>query len=310
MSEQATTGATMNPAVTPGDDAQTKSLCSQDMDASGLPAWGSAKDASVIVGVEVNGSWGHDAVGDSGLPQPTGATLYLVRRPGHHAVTPDRQTVFVSGGFGDTPWLVSGQIEQDRVPDFLNHDVTNLDAWADFGLTVSTDSVVLVCTNGKRDLCCAVRGRPVLDAAAAAEPDRVWEVSHIGGHRFAPTAIHLPTGQTFGRLSPDDGVTLARAGRSGTLPAHLFDHLHHRGRTDLKPAARVAETFWRSKTHTYSLLPAVPFDTDQRTVDAGNVRMPDGQVLHVHAESGPELRDSCAKLPKASSYFVAEVLPE
>ena len=30
---------------------------------------------------------------------------------------------------------------------------------------------------------------------------RIWRSSHIGGHRFAPTAITLPDGRYYGRLS-------------------------------------------------------------------------------------------------------------
>lgn len=66
---------------------------------------------------------------------------------------------------------------------------------------------ILVCTHGMRDRCCARFGRPLFrDAARSAERDklpntRVWKVSHIGGHRFAPTAISFPDGRYYGRLS-------------------------------------------------------------------------------------------------------------
>ncbi len=69
--------------------------------------------------------------------------------------------------------------------------------------TPHPDPVILVCTNAKRDRCCAVLGRSLaLDLADAVAPGAIdlWEADHLGGHRFAPTAVVLPTGYVYGRL--------------------------------------------------------------------------------------------------------------
>ena len=58
------------------------------------------------------------------------------------------------------------------------------------------DPTLFVCTNGARDACCALKGRALLDAL----PDSVWEISHLGGHRFAPTALRFPDGLALARL--------------------------------------------------------------------------------------------------------------
>ena len=74
---------------------------------------------------------------------------------------------------------------------------------------------VLVCTHGSRDRCCGVLGgaifaqlknqlRPIL-------PDAVWQVSHLGGHRFAPTALCLPLGLLLGRVEAQDVSNIAQA---------------------------------------------------------------------------------------------------
>ncbi len=57
---------------------------------------------------------------------------------------------------------------------------------------------VLVCTHGRRDVCCGGRGMELLGTLAGAptfgQPGvRLWRTSHTGGHRFAPTAIALPS---------------------------------------------------------------------------------------------------------------------
>jgi hypothetical protein len=66
----------------------------------------------------------------------------------------------------------------------------------DSGATATSD--VLVCTHGRRDACCGARGMELLgalgDAPTFGHPGvRLWRTSHTGGHRFAPTAIALPS---------------------------------------------------------------------------------------------------------------------
>ncbi|MEL6491250.1 MAG: sucrase ferredoxin [Cyanobacteria bacterium J06555_13] len=70
-----------------------------------------------------------------------------------------------------------------------------------------TQQDLLVCTHGMRDKCCARFGQPFFREATRSAKQgnlpntRVWQVSHIGGHRFAPTAISLPDGRYYGRLT-------------------------------------------------------------------------------------------------------------
>ena len=78
---------------------------------------------------------------------------------------------------------------------------------------------VLTCVNGRRDACCAKWGRPVATAAADVDSNIAWQTSHLGGHRFAPTALVLPHGTHYGWLCPDDMAELIAAHRQG----HLYD---------------------------------------------------------------------------------------
>ena len=81
---------------------------------------------------------------------------------------------------------------------------------------------VLVCTHGTRDRCCATFGYPVYNRLRRAferdpaDASRVWRVSHIGGHRFAPTLIDLPDGRSWGHLDAEAVDRLAQ--RDGSLP--------------------------------------------------------------------------------------------
>ena len=77
--------------------------------------------------------------------------------------------------------------------------------------------LLLTCVNGRRDACCAKWGRPVAEAAAETAPEGAWQSSHLGGHRFAPTALVLPHGTHYGWLRPDDLPDLMAAHRRGQL---------------------------------------------------------------------------------------------
>ncbi len=98
----------------------------------------------------------------------------------------------------------------------------------------------LVCTNGARDPCCAIRGPAVAAALERVRPGQVYECSHLGGHRFAANLLVLPDGLCFGRLDPRTAVALLEELDAGRLP---LDHL--RGRTTLAPRQQAAEILLR-----------------------------------------------------------------
>ena len=124
---------------------------------------------------------------------------------------------------------------------------------------------LLICTNGRRDVCCAVRGRPLAAHAARLGPGRVWEVSHTGGHRFAPTAVLLPWGQTFARLDERTAGWVLEASDTGHVPRELLGAIHDRGRSPLPAPAQCAESHVRALIEETRLgaLWAVPSAADE-----------------------------------------------
>ncbi|HEV2129345.1 MAG TPA: sucrase ferredoxin [Thermomicrobiales bacterium] len=67
---------------------------------------------------------------------------------------------------------------------------------------------LLICTRGTVDACCATFGYPIYKllramADGAPNPTRAWRCTHFGGHRFAATALDLPTGRYWGHLNPE-----------------------------------------------------------------------------------------------------------
>ena len=98
------------------------------------------------------------------------------------------------------------------------------------------DSMVLVCTHGKRDRCCAKFGMALFNAAAKVS-DAVWQTTHLGGHRFAATALVLPVGMSYGRLQPEDARTWLDAEAQG----EIFDLAKTRGRNAYSKHVQAAE---------------------------------------------------------------------
>lgn len=105
----------------------------------------------------------------------------------------------------------------------------------------ATDEIIVgVCTNAKRDRCCAVRGRPVATALYERFGSTVTEISHLGGHRFAATMLVLPSGYSYGLLDPATAGTIVMAALDG-----LVHPLGLRGRADLSAPAQAADAHWR-----------------------------------------------------------------
>jgi hypothetical protein len=108
------------------------------------------------------------------------------------------------------------------------------------GAPTSSERRYLVCTNGARDPCCAIRGPAVAQALERVRPGQVYECSHLGGHRFAANVLVLPDGLCFGRLDARSAPALADELDAGRLP---LEHL--RGRTAFEPEQQAAEILVR-----------------------------------------------------------------
>jgi len=82
---------------------------------------------------------------------------------------------------------------------------------------------ILICTHGSRDRCCSRFGNPLYHQALKIVEERwlnhirIWQASHIGGHRFAPTAIDFPEARYYGYL--DQASLTSVLTRIGSLQA-------------------------------------------------------------------------------------------
>lgn len=194
--------------------------------------------------LEHPGPWGEVALRDSRLPEPTrdhlrrrahgaGVRVLLVRRPGRTVAGSTRVFAVRTGAWCET-------VSLDRVEDVASLDLDALGAGRSLGLDPGPERLVLVCTHGRHDPCCAERGRPLALELSRLAPDDVWECSHLGGDRFAGNVLVLPEGLGFGWVAPERGPALLDQLADGLLDLDLM-----RGRATLSMAAQFAELHLR-----------------------------------------------------------------
>ncbi|WP_460070309.1 sucrase ferredoxin [Streptomyces sp. YKOK-I1] len=194
------------------------STCATDSRNLGEPMPGTAATASTWLLLEQAGPWGAKALTSSHLDpvlgraleaaaKDTGVRIALIRRPGRHAdpgLPPPVRHVYAAHTAPGNVWLRTATTTDPAR--LLDLDFAALGRGDHRGFDTalhggphSGDPLALVCTNGKRDRCCALLGRPLAAELAASGVPGVWEVTHLGGHRFSPTVLVLPHGYVYGR---------------------------------------------------------------------------------------------------------------
>jgi hypothetical protein len=181
--------------------------------------------------VEYSGHWPHEPLDAAvlagplrehlaaqlgGLPR---SRLLLIKRPGRRTHT-GVQVVY--GTTTEAGGELRG-LEVERHEDLLDLDLAGSPG------RLLDHPLLLVCTHGIRDRCCARYGQSLLrEVVHHAERHWVWQASHVGGDRFAGNLVVLPEGLYFGRVGEEDGdvVRILEAYRAGRI-----DLARYRGRS-------------------------------------------------------------------------------
>ncbi|WP_069465762.1 sucrase ferredoxin [Actinacidiphila rubida] len=256
--------------------------------------------------IEQPGPWGAKALRASHLNAAVGRDLErltdgsgvrpaLIRRPGRHADLhrPTRHRVLLAHTAPHDPWIRTAWLDDPAeltALDFAALGAGTHDGW---GTPYVGPPLALVCTNGRRDRCCAVQGRPLADELARSGGNDVWEVTHLGGHRFAPTMLVLPHGYAYGRVDghhAKDVLTAVAAGRVVLTGC--------RGRSAWERPGQAADLAVRDLTgeeraDALSVGPAEPLTPDTWSVP---VRHRDGRAWRVavtRTVSEPPRPESC-----------------
>lgn len=230
--------------------------------------------------LELPGPWGPRGLVDSRLSRPIANTLQeradadglrvlLIRRAGRVADTDEvRRWAVVDQATASTTWshwdserrLVDGPL-----PGPSDTDATTVDR-----------PTYLVCTHGKHDVCCAVRGRPVAQALSAVRPRNTWECSHVGGDRFAANVVVLPWGLYYGGVDADETERLVQLTERGRVLVPRF-----RGRTGVPLPAQAAQQHVRLATGIDERDALVVESVDGVSADGWLVRLEGWPPLHV-----------------------------
>ena len=196
-----------------------------------------------------------------------GLKMHLIRRTSRRTAL-ERRSCFVADTGG--PWL--RRFELGDPADLLSLDLADGELVA---------PLYAVCTHGKRDPCCARRGRPLARAIRAVRPDETWEIGHIGGHRFAATFLAFPYGLCFGRVPAARGPEIVAALESGEIVLE-----HFRGRAGDPQVAQAADVLLRRRLGLRGIDDVVIEGVDGDTV---TLRTPGGveRVVVTRSEAPP-----------------------
>ncbi|RDI32035.1 sucrase ferredoxin [Lentzea flaviverrucosa] len=279
--------------------------CSTLSDFAGEPLAGTAATATAWLCLEQPGPWGRDALTESHLDPELGAELQrraagtgvrilLIRRPGRHADdhVPARRRLYLASAKPGASWLEQADLASPEEALELDFEALGQGRSTAFGTPVR-DPLLLICTNSKRDVCCALYGRPIATAL------HLWECTHTGGHRFAPTGVLLPTGHLYGRL---DHQLAQRVVTEGIVADRC------RGRSCFTPRGQVAEVAVREKISEHRDVLTVVAETP----DSATVRHADGREWRVALteQTVPARPASCGKSPDIAIALVATAIDE
>ena len=191
--------------------------------------------------IEHEGAWVRDAVEQvvAALPAAAQAAVtraraaglrpMLLRRPGRHPRQPGApRTVFLASSRVGAEWLE--RLEIHDLADLARVDLDAVAAGRPGQGTPVRDPLLLVCTHGTKDMCCAVEGRPLAESLDARHPGPVWECSHLGGDRFAGNVAVLPWAEYHGRLDIAAAAQMAAAAVRGDV---AYEHLRGRAGYDI-----------------------------------------------------------------------------
>jgi hypothetical protein len=235
--------------------------------------------------LEQPGPWrGRNAVTNSDLDEgiarallaradEAGVKVHLIRRSARRSAL-SRRSCFLASTARDGAW-----VERHELSDPAEVLDLDLSLRAPDPAALWTEPLYAICTHGKRDPCCARRGRPLARAVRAGRPSETWEIGHIGGHRFAATFLAFPHGLAFGRVPAAAGPDIVAAYEAGEI---ALEHL--RGRAGDPWAVQAADVLVRRRLNLRAI-DALVVDGVQPESDSAaavSLRVADGTRLRAH----------------------------
>jgi len=213
-------------------------LCSTDsLDKNEALAGTAAAEIHTWILIETNKAFPRKiVVGELELPEPLKSELTTVSMlPGHKCLLIRRP----KGNQNRIFWIHNNRTKVAVQDSQLSLPTESNAAWTSY-----EKPFLLVCTNGTRDRCCGTLGGMVFAKMHRHRPELVWQCSHLGGHRFAPTVLTMPNGMLYGRVPLERCEELIFCLEEGRLWGQQFQ----RGDTSLSKPLQVL-SIQLSKSH-------------------------------------------------------------
>ncbi|WP_052731865.1 sucrase ferredoxin [Devosia geojensis] len=254
-----------------------------------LPGTGNIAERVLILAWP-RGKWRVPRFESVGMEPALAEAVRLAMKAGIHVALVDRV-----GETQTLPSLLADGVAADFADqDALADAVVRFTAGEMFEGRRDERTVILCCTDSRRDACCARYGFATFKALmAAADPEKfnVLQATHVGGCRFAASLVVLPQRQRYGRVAPEQAAEFLATIARGDIYLAAY-----RGRTGLPQPAQVAEHAAMQWAQDHGL--------DQTAVRLGETAWPQseagGDVLTVSATAG----DTPLEL-----HLVAETIP-
>jgi hypothetical protein len=225
---------------------RSRPFCADESRENDEPLHATASRVDHWLLVEYRSLWSHDALAGSGLSEQVKGYLreqLKARARTRLLFIRSRRRRGSPGLLAYTATSREGQEELRGLAFEGYPDLLEVDLAGGAGEPIA-HPLLLVCTHGKHDPCCARYGRPLYDALSdELEPDWIWQSTHVGGDRFAGNLICLPHGLYYGRLDRSSAATV--------LDELLAERVHldpYRGRSCHSFAVQAAERAVRLDT--------------------------------------------------------------
>ena len=242
------------------------------------PLYGTIKAASVWLLLEYNGVYTNQAWDDARIPDEVKAKLdnfpdsrpLLIRQPEQINEIDRLISFFVVKAASDKPAIY--HLKFASYDDILEIDLNAI--LAGEVVEETNEPLYVICTNGKRDVCCSKYGIALYNAMTRRAQHQVWQSSHIGGHRFAGTMYCFPHALCYGFLSEGDAKIVVQSYRHKQI---LLDKL--RGHAIYDKPIQAAEYFLRRELNN-DTLDAVKYLSHDANEDKWTVRFAIGDAQY------------------------------
>ncbi|NER79389.1 MAG: sucrase ferredoxin [Leptolyngbya sp. SIO1D8] len=196
---------------------------------------GTATPADTFILIETPQPWIKPALLSDGLPESLRQLVKSLLGPGtrtrvhlianEYTSTHGRRRILIfqraslagnpDPGFFQRPigeykaWTIDVATPEEMAPalsEFLGQSASakRISRWRDR----SAQRHLMICTHASHNDCCGIYGYPFyqetithIQQMKLTSHIQPWEISHIGGHRFAPTLIDFPQGRYYGNLN-------------------------------------------------------------------------------------------------------------